>query len=215
MYTHSRLILIPIAACIVFLYGLVADIHLVRLISKPIPVLYLLWFAYMHPKVQISLKGALIFSIVGDIILELPHHLPFALGLASFLVAHLFFIRSFLHTQTKKLLWPFIPIMIYCSTLYWYMLPNLGPLEIPVALYVFIISLMLWSASRYAYTHKHYIPLIGAIIFAISDSLIAVNKFIEPFPQTRYAIILTYWLAQFLICTLIHHEQKNTQSHHL
>lgn len=206
----NRLILLPIAAGLLFLFGLITDVHLIRLLSKPIPVLYLLWFVYTHAKSQRALQGALIFSVLGDIILELPTLLPFALGLASFLIAHIFFIRCFVKQSTQKLYWPLIPIIAYCATLYQYMLPNLGPLEIPVALYVLIISLMLWSASCYTYTQKHYLPLFGAIIFAISDSLIAINKFIVPFESARYAIILTYWLAQFLICTLIHHDQNKS-----
>jgi uncharacterized membrane protein YhhN len=39
----------------------------------------------------------------------------------------------------------------------------------------------------------------GAILFMISDSLIAINKFLEPLPQSGFWIMTTYIGAQFLI----------------
>ena len=42
--------------------------------------------------------------------------------------------------------------------------------------------------------------LIGALIFIISDSLIALNKFYEPSEFYGISIMITYILAQFLIC---------------
>jgi alkenylglycerophosphocholine/alkenylglycerophosphoethanolamine hydrolase len=201
MYTNSRTIIIPVIASIVFIYGLFADIHLLRLITKPIPVLFLIWSLYTMRSSDRVLLGALIFSVLGDIILELPEHLPFALGLGSFLIAHIFFIRYFLKGETQKVWWPLIPIFLYCGSLLYFMIPNLGPLLLPVCIYVFVIAMMLWASSIYAYTHHQYLPLCGAILFAVSDSLIAINKFIVPFLMARYAIIITYWLAQYLICT--------------
>ena len=183
-------IIITLLSVFLFLYGLYADIHTIRICSKPIPILILLWM--VSSRKEKWLMGALGFSLLGDIILELPNILPFALGLASFLIAHILYIRRFLIGPIQKLLWPITPISLYCGTLFWFMLPNLGPLLIPVFLYVLIIATMLWSACGYAYTTKKYWPLVGAILFVISDSLIAINKFILPFPQARYAIIITY-----------------------
>ena len=41
---------------------------------------------------------------------------------------------------------------------------------------------------------------IGAILFVLSDSLIALNKFYEPNEIYGVAIMISYILAQFLIC---------------
>lgn len=182
-----------------FIYGLFADIHILRLCTKPIPILALLWMVYNTKPNERWLLGALIFSLLGDMILELPNLLPFALGLASFLIAHILYIRRFLLFPTQKIWWPLVPISLYCLSLFACMIPNLGVLLLPVALYIVVIATMLWSACIYAHTTTHRVPLFGAMIFVISDSLIAINKFIIPFPQARYAIIVTYWLAQFMI----------------
>ncbi len=200
-------IIITRLSVVLFLYGLHADIHWIRLCSKPVPVLVLLWMVY--PQKEKWLLGALGFSLLGDVVLELPKHLPFALGLGSFLIAHLLYIRRFLITPVQKMRWPIVPITMYCGTLFSYMQPNLGSLLIPVLLYVLVIATMLWSACGYSYTHKNTVPLIGAILFVISDSLIAINKFITSFPQARYAIIITYWLAQYLIVLPLLSHQKN------
>ena len=196
VYPMTKSIITLLCASL-FLYGLYADDHTLRLFTKPVPVLVLLWMVFVHKDKW--LMGALTFSLLGDVILELPHMLPFALGLGSFLIAHLMYIRRFLIAPVQKIWWPTVPITLYCGTLFWYMLPNLGPLLVPVFVYVLIIATMLWSASIFLHTHKIHWPFIGAVLFVLSDSLIAINKFITPFSQARYAIIITYWLAQYLI----------------
>jgi uncharacterized membrane protein YhhN len=40
----------------------------------------------------------------------------------------------------------------------------------------------------------------GAMLFAFSDSLIAVRKFLTPFPGIHEAVWATYAVAQFMIC---------------
>ena len=192
--TKSIITLLCVA---LFLYGIYADIHALRICTKPIPVLMLIWMVFPHKDKW--LLSALVFSVLGDMILELPQQLPFALGLGSFLIAHIMYIRRFLIAPVIKIWWPIIPISLYCGILFWYMLPNLGPLLVPVFLYILVIATMLWSANIFSHTHKKYLPFFGAVLFVLSDSLIAINKFISPFPQARYAIIITYWLAQYLI----------------
>ncbi|MBK9520785.1 MAG: hypothetical protein IPO13_04025 [Rhodocyclaceae bacterium] len=42
-------------------------------------------------------------------------------------------------------------------------------------------------------------PLLGALLFGFSDSLIGINKFVTPLPGAAYPIILLYWAGQGLI----------------
>jgi uncharacterized membrane protein YhhN len=37
---------------------------------------------------------------------------------------------------------------------------------------------------------------VGAILFGLSDTLIAIDRFHAPLPGARYAIILLYWAGQ-------------------
>ena len=186
-----------------FLSGLYFDIHALRLITKGVPLIILSMYAWRYPKRDLAMCGAFVFSLLGDIVLELPNVLPFALGLGLFLIAHLFFIRAFFKRAHTRILWPLLPIVTYCGSIYSVMLSGLGPLLIPVAVYVLVIAIMLWRASIYAIETKQFIPLFGAILFAISDSLIGINRFALEFEGARYAIILTYWMAQFSLFHII------------
>jgi uncharacterized membrane protein YhhN len=41
----------------------------------------------------------------------------------------------------------------------------------------------------------------GATLFMISDSLIAINRFLEPLPRVGIWVMITYIAAQYLILT--------------
>jgi len=90
--------------------------------------------------------------------------------------------------------------------------PHLGNLQIPVMVYALVITLMsLQALFRYGYTSKPSFILVfcGAISFMISDSLLAINKFMQPLPLSGLAIMLTYLLAQYLIVEgVLKHEVK-------
>ena len=47
------------------------------------------------------------------------------------------------------------------------------------------------------------VGLIGAFLFALSDSLIALDRFYVPMEGARYVIILTYWIVLVLFATTI------------
>ena len=41
--------------------------------------------------------------------------------------------------------------------------------------------------------------LVGAVVFAISDSLLAINRFIDPFVGAAYLVMVTYWGGQLCL----------------
>jgi uncharacterized membrane protein YhhN len=51
----------------------------------------------------------------------------------------------------------------------------------------------------------------GALLFVISDSLLAINKFYKPLPFAALFIMLTYCAAQyFIVRAFIHRREKNS-----
>jgi len=46
---------------------------------------------------------------------------------------------------------------------------------------------------------NHYLTVIGAAFFVISDSLIALNRFVFKIQYSGLLIMVTYYVAQFLI----------------
>lgn len=75
--------------------------------------------------------------------------------------------------------------------------------------FVVVITCMLWSAiisgNKYAVG--------GAILFVISDSLLAWNMFVIPMPWLgSYGVMITYDLAQFLIAKSIGWSRQNLRT---
>jgi alkylglycerol monooxygenase len=155
-----------------------------------------------------QLLAALGFSIAADAWLMFPGF--FIQGLASFLIAHLFYIALF----KQGVRWfPSKPVLAACLTygaaMYAYLLPHLGAgLQIPVAAYVFIIALMgaqaIGRAVQLKTTSSKWVAA-GSLLFMASDSLLAINKFVLPIPLSPLWILGTYFSAQLLIA-------KNTLS---
>ena len=85
----------------------------------------------------------------------------------------------------------------------WFSLfPQLGEMLLPVTLYTLTIFLMVIMAIfrlNRTSTISFYLVFSGAIIFLISDSMIAINKFMVPILYERVLVISTYMMAQFLI----------------
>jgi uncharacterized membrane protein YhhN len=75
-------------------------------------------------------------------------------------------------------------------------------MRIPVIIYAAVILTMLSGAiNRLEKVNRksYYLVLAGAILFVISDSSIAVNKFSHQFESSGIVIMSTYIVAQYLI----------------
>jgi uncharacterized membrane protein YhhN len=184
-----------------------------RVISKPLLLISLLAYFILRAKNNrnatcYTMVAALIFSLSGDVFLlfETSNSLFFTLGLASFLIAHILFAITF----TKKwnsnkegsFKWILISLLSYGLVLFLILQDNLGSLKIPVMLYISGILAMVITA----YKRKGSVPLssfnyvfIGAIFFVISDSTLAIHKFLFTIPIAHIIIMGTYAAAQFLI----------------
>jgi uncharacterized membrane protein YhhN len=79
---------------------------------------------------------------------------------------------------------------------------NIGnPLLIPIIIYMFTITIMAISAAERNTNPKSYrLVLLGAVLFVLSDSLIAMNEFVNPIPFSTILIMGTYIFAQYFIC---------------
>jgi uncharacterized membrane protein YhhN len=144
----------------------------------------------------------LIFSMLGDIIL-MPGIDKFIFGLISFLIAHVIYIFAFRFGRP----WRFnflvmLLLVIYGVLIYVIVLPGLNGLAIPVAIYLVVILTMTWQAwdqwdqwrGRWA-----LLAFIGAVLFTISDSALALNRFWESFAAAKALVLVTYFVAQWLI----------------
>ncbi len=149
---------------------------------------------------------ALLFSLAGDILLMFVGKSAnfFMSGLVAFLLAHVMYILVFLKSKSKTR--NTIPIsfilVVYASGLFYLLNDGLGDMLIPVLAYMLVILTMVITASlrkKNISNISYNLVLIGAFFFLISDSILAINKFYEPFALSGIIIMITYALAQYLI----------------
>jgi uncharacterized membrane protein YhhN len=155
--------------------------------------------------------AGLIFSWAGDVILEFSKVKPnlFVEGLLCFLLAHIMYFTVFITTPGKNSIlsdrvWFLIPVMIFGTGLVAYLYGDLAEMKLPVIIYAIVILTMLSGAinrSEKVNQRSYWLVLAGAVLFVISDSSIAVNKFSLPFESSGIVIMSTYIIAQYLIVT--------------
>ena len=180
--------------------------------SLIIPVLLILFFVNAGPIIRIShrlMLAGLFFSWAGDVTLELVHlnENIFVLGLSLFLLAHIIYFILFITTPGKNIirgkgLFLVLPLIIYGSVLICYLYNDLGSMSVPVIIYAVVILTMIAGAiNRFEKVNResYYMVLSGAILFVISDSAIAINKFSLPFESSAIVVMSTYLIAQYLI----------------
>jgi uncharacterized membrane protein YhhN len=153
--------------------------------------------------------SALFFSFWGDVLLLFKNQF-FVYGLASFLLAHIMYIKitaSFIKkVSLQKGVLACLPFVVFLFSFLYLLNDNLGEMKIPVIFYGVVISsfgaLSFLNYMQEKNTANLWLFL-GTIIFIISDSLIALNKFNEPKEFYAISIMLTYIVAQYLICKAI------------
>ena len=142
---------------------------------------------------------ALALSSLGDVLLDVSPKL-FAAGLGSFLVAHLFFITLFRRNHPRLLHWTNtnrIAVALLIATAVGFVLwlaPVLGPLTPAVIAYICAITTMVICAVLLDMPQKWV--AVGALLFFISDAILATSKFKMPVPGRSWLVWSTYYLAQ-------------------
>lgn len=164
-------------------------------------------------QIQKWLLAALLFSWLGDVLLlgsgsstSIPF---FLLGLATFLVAHIVYLISFLKIKalfkkTSKLnLSTIAPFSLYLIALLYLMWEGLtSDMKVPVVLYGIGISSMAvvgFQLKDVLNPTRFYGFYTGVLLFLISDSIIGLNRYAFDIPFSGFLIMSTYISAQFLM----------------
>jgi len=197
------------------------NLALLNFITKPllVPALAVYYLVATSQRSYLFLT-ALFFCWLGDILLMLQRdELFFIAGLVAFLTGHVLYIicyRNFRSAGTgltgPQQIRFSLPIILAGTGLVTILFPHLGGLQIPVLVYALVITVMAMQALfRYGYTNSKSFVLVfvGAVSFMISDSLLAINKFMQPLPLAGLAVMLTYLLAQYLIVEGVVRHEKN------
>ena len=146
-----------------------------------------------------GLAVALAFSALGDALLEFSPEL-FIGGLAAFLLAHVTYTVTFVRRwQSARITPGAVVAACYSAGLAAWLLPEVGTIAIPVAVYVLAITAMVVSAFTARFPNRRVEA--GAVLFLISDSMLAVDRFRMPVPLAEWIVWPTYYAAQLLITT--------------
>ena len=154
-----------------------------------------------HPDTRSLFVLALLASLVGDVFLMLPGD-RLVPGIGSFGVAQALYTVGFaLHGGSAAEY--FVGALIVAAL----MVPlarrftgavrraGRSALVAPIVCYLVLIGAMCASAIA----SGNVFAVVGALLFVVSDSLIAETRFVGPRPGARVAIMVTYYVAQALL----------------
>jgi uncharacterized membrane protein YhhN len=172
------------------------------LIFKPLTTIFIITALAVYgnrrmPRYYATLLVALVACLLGDIFLLKDDY--FVHGLVAFLIGHLLFCYAFVSLGGIKFyLTPLIVLLTVSVSFYLYLLPALGSFAVPVAIYNIVIVLMAWQGVTLFIRNRNLLTgciAIAALMFMLSDSIIAIDKFVMPFAWSSTIILPLYWLS--------------------
>ena len=187
-----------------------------RYLLKPLTTLLILAVAASFSDPISTLYRTLIiagiaFSLAGDVFLMLPRN-TFVFGLVSFLIAHILYIFAYRSVSGFHLTWWLaLPYVVYGFFMLYLLWPHVGDLRIPVIIYAAVLMIMGWQAAEQWWVVRDtsmLLAMVGALLFILSDTTLALNKFRAPVPQRDLIIMSTYYGAQFLIAWSVYRFPK-------
>lgn len=196
---------------LVSIYLLSAIVFLILLpLAHPYPYSYVLKAVPVACLIVIALRSfnsirrifvllALIFCVAGDILLDLDRSANFKLALAAFLIGHIFYIATFLQTvrlEKRRVPW-LAGIAAYLIAVAFFLRNIPGDVIVPVMAYLVVIGFM--AISSFLMADFSWLVSLGSLVFVASDTIIAVNKFLRPLPNSTLYNIGLYFAAQMLI----------------
>lgn len=191
----------PVIA-VVHVIGLAFGIQLLSVTTKPLLMLSLaLALVWAVPKLSRALVitlVAILCSWLGDVVLEIPGEVPFLIGIVFFMLAQAAYVVLFRsRLRLKRLPWWSLVYAVWFVAGVWLIAQqSLGVLLPAVILYGAVIGAMALTASATT-------PMIavGGALFLVSDSLIAIDRFVPSLPlwAADEIIMVLYAAGQGLI----------------
>jgi uncharacterized membrane protein YhhN len=174
-------------------------------VFKPATTILILFVSLTAPagKYKISIVIGMLFSLMGDIFLMLPSD-QFLIGLICFLITHICYIVAFLFdSRLGRPLWPYPLFAAIAIVIFELLSGGIDPaMKLPVAIYAAALSFMTAQAIARNSQQKNkgtLLAAIGAVLFLISDTTLAYDRFVTGFVATHAIILCTYYAAQYFI----------------
>lgn len=174
----------------------------VEWVAKPATLTLLIAVAVVLTPMSSAVRAwfvvGLVCSLAGDVFLMLPRE-RFVAGLASFLLAHVAYVVGLFVAHES---WPLtvVGLVLVIVAMAFVGRVIVGAVaqgdepafKGPVVAYMVVISVMVVAA----FGTVSPIAIVGAVLFYVSDAVLAWNKFVKPFRAGRLAVMVTYHLGQ-------------------
>lgn len=126
-------------------------------------------------------------------------------GLITFFIGHILYIVAFQHIWQRQIpKWVAALLLLYGVFMAIWLVGaqiknNETILAFAILAYIIVILIMGWHAMA----TRLPLAIIGALLFIISDSFLAIDRFIEPLPYRDALVMITYYTAQLFIAKSI------------
>lgn len=150
---------------------------------------------------------ALVLCFIGDVCLIARDKKAFLAGLVSFLLGHLGFAVAFgVRGIDLTVLGLTLVAMLAPALVIWrWLSPHVEPkMRAPVIAYIVVISFMVACAAGNGWRTHALLPLIGAVLFFLSDIAVARNRFVKQEVANRlWGLPLYFTSVQLLAATIL------------
>lgn len=145
-----------------------------------------------------GILAGLVLSVVGDGLLLSSRRPAFLAGLGAFLLAHVAYTIAFAGVAHPSPWAALVVLAVTGSALRW-LWPTLGDMRWPVVAYCAVISAMLWLALGLDRPLARW----GALLFYLSDLLVARDRFVRPGLVNRLVGLPLYYAGQVLLALAV------------
>jgi uncharacterized membrane protein YhhN len=167
------------------------------------PLTTLLFFAVIgRPETTFArwITAGIALSVIGDVALLSDSNRAFMIGLVAFLLAHIAYVIAFLGVAAWS---PHVAIaavvVVAASALLlratWKGAAGMHAATIAYAAVISAMVISAWATVGGPLLMAPY-AAVGAVLFYISDSSLALNRFRRPIPHSALLAMGVYWLGQ-------------------
>lgn len=201
MNNHKYLFFIALIFSVIYIFFMPESPSLfVGIFIKIVPLLCFIIFIHLLPPLLDSnfknwLTFGLLLCMIGDATLHW-----FIVGLLFFLLGHICYIVAFLKikivapSKVAMLILLFYGIVMAAWIVGNVLRSGNAVLTVSTLFYIAVILTMVWAALQ----TKQTTIIMGALLFLISDSILALNMFVTSINHSTLLIMSTYYIAQFL-----------------
>lgn len=209
---RSKLIFwIFVGVSIAHLFTQALDLTEFSRFTKPALMPLLLYYVYESSKGKVTMRILLLclavfLSWLGDLaMMYSDQQVYFLIGIGLFLSAHIVYIVVLNKSSYQPLKFDVLrvlPFALYAVAFFKFLIPSSGDFATPVFVYGIVICVMAATARlREGGTSQqsYLLALFGGILFLISDSVLAIDRFYGTIPIVGVWVMSTYIAAQLLL----------------